>query len=1431
MQHEVQTSARTALASARVSPAQTTLQERLSALDVQIAERLAARLHFHAFVGEAFAKHFPGLTPAPDLLRNFINSDEPPQAESCADTPANACANRDAGPQPLPPSLMDAVVRRIVSGQASNYASRKVRFERASEVGGEAQPYTALQPPAFDAFLDQLAGGLPAQFNRYMQRYWAQPCSPTDARTYRQWLVATRIEQLKIEVALLKVDGLLSASAVTLFETVLRHPDAQSRQTLEDARPCVYAVALQDAEADAITLHGAFILTSRDPQHARVQWESEVTAPQVRPVERNANVGAVLLFTPNNGLEAFDSLASLDRELHRRMSHAIEFATLLALVADKDRARVLALQQQAPERDRVEYLERLDSPFDYSIESQCQGIAENLASTFARYVKQGVHADMANMPGAIDRVADPRRTFELQPILEARLRKQCKARLSAFLQGASRSDQEAWALAFRHYTEALASLPEYEGLPSLAQFSDRRELLVYSNRQLRAALETQYGLTVNPDDIVVHTREPELPINSIPAGAPGTSIRNPGDFRFKHRQRTLTELALDNLSGIDHNFTRYTRLSVKTAEADPPESAGASRTPTTEAAKAYDDLTLQQVKDLIRSTNVGQAYQDFLKSSLVSSPAALARKQSFAGLIERQLRLDAIEARINGDFLPDRLARGFNWVQAVLDTPVDNDQRQTVEGHRVVVQYLQLRGQRVRGVLLFATASAGVGSVVVYTPGGPGGRVFHEYRKERLMVDFVHNSSWRDYLAGRVDRAYQAQVLATLKGRGDVSTVNMTGIAGNLFEDAYEVEANFAINDAAAQVTTTHQTNVETGLLIATTVADVLSMVLPVHVTLPVGIARSLISVFNAVDAAQIGDRAGAAHHIVRALAEFTGVLIDGVMAASILRGTGAGVATADASGRSLNPQMALKEKPQGVVELSGWEGKGIYSKRSKEGNARQYFLNDRKHWYSIIDEGFEEAWRIRDARKPLQMHYAPIRRTSKGQWEIGTHPDAPGLGGVSPQEALRDLYPFLSEAQARHVFESFAFPRGREIELGLSFVQHLGSGLALDSFNRYLRVSDSLLRMRLSGHGTPSGFSGGGVAVEPSAPAVPRAGPSQPRAASPLPSVPGRAPGERFLDWGKRIEASDLNLHNTEFGIYRRTGGDPGRVGRDYIKIDERYYPILPSGDHATPHLAFMFDDRLDINSFAQFEHMIWTDMHNQPRSVFFAAADQRWINSSSLLFEKTISRYVGDSFATFGPASQQHIAQALFDQANPNGLTASGIASVWRTLKAWSRRSSAPAMPGDPLVMLSVTPRNAAGQWLLRDPSAAFNRLELKSVGAESLLHAVMRSATEESLRLLLSQRLVGSGYQMIAGYRLGSELLFRWPGHSRVYWLSLRRVLGDVVDGSPHVVPQLNLMDTVSRNLVTQAQARGDLVALVGGVRLPVAGAAVEIFIIRT
>jgi hypothetical protein len=1389
---------------------QTTLRQKLSTLNIEMAEGLQQQPTFHSFVQHEFDQDFPGLTPRLDLRRAFIESHETPSSQTPQDVMQEA--------MPLLPSLMDTVVQRIVGNQASIHASRQTRFYRASDTGDDLEPVTELTPETFDTFLDRLATGLASHYKHYLETFWVRPRGLTDSRTHKQWLVDTRTEQLKTEVALLKTDKLLSAAGDALFSKVLRYPDALARQALGGYRPCVYGLALKDGASAEIPLYGAFVLTSRDPEDAQVTWENDPEPPRVRPIEPGASVGNVVLFSPENGLEEFDSLASLDRELHRRLNHAIEFTSVLALMAEKDQPRGLALHREGKEGDQVKYLERLDSPFSYGIESQCLQIQENVTSVVVRYQAQGVQADMAQLPESLDRVANLVRAFDASGVLSSRVKKRCQAQLKAFFKEANQADKDAWNAAREDYYSELANLPESDGLPSLAQFSDKSTLLAYSNAQLRLVLTAEYALELNPDDITVHTKEPYVPpIVFVPGGA-APAPREPGQPLYKTRSRTLTELGLENVGGMDLNFTNFSWMTDK-------------------AGKPYEELTPEQVKDLVRTVNVGESYDAFLKDRLITSSGAIAQKQTYARVMARQLRLDAIEARITGDFLPDRLARGFNWVQAVLDAPVDSDQRKQVEGHRVLVQSLKLRGQRVRGVLMFRTAaSAAGGSIVVYTPQAPGGRVFHEYVDERLSSDFINNSSWRDYLLGRVEKAHQPQVSAVLRGRGDLSMIHMARIADNIFEEAYEVEANFAINDAGAQSATTRETNVETGITVATTALDIAAMVLPIKVMLPIGLARSLFSIFNAVEAAQLGDRTAAAHHVVRALGEFIGALVDGAI------GARSGAVGSAAKSRGLNPEMAFRKKPNGLVPLEGWEGNGIYYKTSKGEASKQYFLNDQQHWYSILDDGDQQVWRIRDARKLTQHHYSPIRQDATGRWDIGTHPTAGGTGGNPPDRVLMDLYPFLGPAQARRVFDSFNFPRGREIEFELSLVHHLRSGTALDVFNPYLMVTPERLLLRLRG------LDMQGTLVD-----APVAGPSRPRPVEPIPGPsrprpevprPVRPPNERFADWGQTLDPAELQLQilntaqlpapNIELGIYRRLRGDRRLIGQEYVKIDEHYYPILPAGGPRRGVMEFMHDPNLRPETFEQFEFLLGTDLFNQPRRMTFNADLSRWLHSFELPFRKTIVGYVAEAFPMFTATSQRRVARALFNRANPNGASAWGMVALQRTLASWlinSRPTRAHATLGDPLSLLPVTGRSVGGNWPLNDWPGHYRVLQFRTDPVAAHMRSATLSGSFGPLREMMIEVLVRSGYRVVDSPRLATELIFNRAGSSTVYCLTLRRTAGNSVSALQYTAPNVGLMEVATQNLVNQARASRNFIELVGGLRVhPWGGPEPEIFIIR-
>ncbi|WP_164584506.1 hypothetical protein, partial [Pseudomonas viridiflava] len=83
-------------------------------------------------------------------------------------------------------------------------------------------------------------------------------------------------------------------------------------------------------------------------------------------------------------------------------------------------------------------------------------------------------------------------------------------------------------------------------------------------------------------------------------------------------------------------------------------------------------------------------------------------------------------------------------------------------------------------------------------------------------------------------------------------------------------------------------------------------------------------------------------------------------------------------------------------------------------------------------------------------------------------------------------------------------------------------------------------------------------------------------------------------------------------------------------IKIDRRYFPLLPAGA-VTPeglNRVFMRDPNLSLRTYEQFESMLRRDMFDQPRVAIFAAEDGLWVNPSEMQFQKTMAASVAEAF-----------------------------------------------------------------------------------------------------------------------------------------------------------------------------------------------------------
>jgi len=501
-----------------------------------------------------------------------------------------------------------------------------------------------------------------------------------------------------------------------------------------------------------------------------------------------------------------------------------------------------------------------------------------------------------------------------------------------------------------------------------------------------------------------------------------------------------------------------------------------------------------------------------------------------------------------------------------------------------------------------------------------------------------------------------------------------------------------------------------------------------------------------------------------------------------------------------------------------------VYHTASNAGGAQRYFLNDGGRWYSILDDGDKAAWRLRDARKLTQYHYSPIRQNASGQWEVGSHPVGGLKGGNSPERALRDLYPRLDDVQARRVFESFNFPAGREIEYRLALVENLRLRLSTAAFEPYLNVPVLRFQWRLDGIDLPD------------VPAVITRRPSPvepppPRAIAPAPEVTAvRAPNEQFIEWGRTLDMAELEVVDATRGIYRRIAGDPQWLGQEYIKMDRRYFAILPR-DAAMPNKVFIRDPAQPARYFMDLENLVRSGIYNQPRQARFATGDGLWVIASGVALKKPITVYVREAFALLTTRCQVELAQILFNRANPGGLTQLGLRSLIRTLRDWQLwLPTAQARLADPFSLLPPARTLSDGSWQLPNAPGHYRRLDFRPEPVAVPLFNALPPGADGRLRTLMSEVVTRCRYGVLGGYDFSGELLFRRPGDVRLYWLRLRRVVGDRIATDAQVAPYKSLMDEPTRRLVTQAEVSHNLVPLMGGIQLTTPAASPQIFIIR-
>jgi hypothetical protein len=560
--------------------------------------------------------------------------------------------------------------------------------------------------------------------------------------------------------------------------------------------------------------------------------------------------------------------------------------------------------------------------------------------------------------------------------------------LPSWMKEASVADKLLWSDAWEDYRQALseAQTPDF---PDITQYGDPQQLRSYARTELELRLSVELGLSLNPDDIIVETTESiwtgssEAPPDLDVGVGLSASSTGDGGFEYTITRRSLTQVCLDNLRLEDSDFWLTARfLDSK----DRPIMA----------------LSKNYVHGLVRELNVGDSYVQFLEQRLLTSPFGQWSRDRYAQVMATQMRLDAIETKMAMGFLedgkspPNQADRGYKWVRAVLDHPMDDGNRALVEGHRIRVQNLVLQyasareslpitvgtvpvhegtipglsrpaGVPLEGLLIIGPESRlSVPGIVIYTPMAPAGVQFREFSShEEMERHLLGDALLRNYLIGRAPVELQAQVRRALDNVDLRSSLVFTAqppVTSDFYLAQYEAEVRKVIALVDAQTTSTSEANWNSAWNFASTLAELALEFAPFKIALPIAAARSLYAFSQGGRALANGDGSAGLHFTQAVL-----LLADGLPGAKRAK-------LKLPSSSKIDPKTAARIAPNGLQLRTDGIYNGVYEK-SKVGGASDFFIKDAGKTFLVrYDTAIEyPVWRIIDGRNPAAGHRMPV--------------------------------------------------------------------------------------------------------------------------------------------------------------------------------------------------------------------------------------------------------------------------------------------------------------------------------------------------------------------------------------------------------------------------------------------------------------------------
>ncbi|KFE55717.1 dermonecrotic toxin domain-containing protein [Pseudomonas syringae] len=513
-----------------------------------------------------------------------------------------------------------------------------------------------------------------------------------------------------------------------------------------------------------------------------------------------------------------------------------------------------------------------------------------------------------------------------------------------------------------------------------------------------------------------------------------------------------------------------------------------------------------------------------------------------------------------------------------------------------------------------------------------------------------------------------------------------------------------------------------------------------------------------------------------------------------------------------------------------------------------ELFIHQQGSAYRVYRRPGEQTLRL---KKTAAHGYEPPVRQVAGEWVYHSDVGLKGGGRSMIAEILlveAHASPTFQRRQARELLDQFDFPGDQQQRMELLIAEHYRKTKTLPAWAEQYR--------RPPATQTQTAPVSAKRKEPDSAQVDPDRRPPQPMAGSSR----NAASADAWKAWEKQVDnLALLDQVSINPPIYRLD------FTHDYdvIRIDQRFYEILPAGGQRRTNTAFIRNPASHSQSrnFAELSEVIRRNPYDQPLMARYQPATGKWAVEGPL-FNRKIETYIAEGRPGFTDTTNLVLAHKLFEMADPStsAMTATRMINLKATLNAWRTGETVPlAQLNDPLLMLNKAhPTNQADNrlhWSIGNESAldSFERLDFATnnpVTVEWLIRSVSEARLPggiQSLRGVMADVLTRNGYEIIHDQLAvgGREFMaFRRAGQEEVYLLYLRRsttgsiatpprgAFRDPLDGDGMVEPLIRIYaaESISQTL-EQARQQGKVIKLLGGTNVTSQSArGTQVFVLR-